>query len=252
MYIVTHGDCDGICSGAITLYANKGANVLFSNPVELKDALERLSKNEDLIICDIALNNVTFEPLMNLLRSFSSKITYIDHHPLPQGYKDRIPSNVFFVSDISKSTSELVYYFYKDVLPVEMSRISIYGAIGDYADNTNGIRFLLDYWDKRSLYFQTGLLIQALEFIGRDRRRKAIILKKLAMNILPSEIDFLVDDALQASKKEEEMRQKIKEKVKKYDKIGYIIGPDGPLSKAAIYARAYTNTVVGFSWRNRA
>jgi single-stranded-DNA-specific exonuclease len=71
MYIVTHGDCDGICSGAITLYANKGANVLFSNPVELKDALERLSKNGDLIICDIALNNVTFEPLMNLLRSFS-------------------------------------------------------------------------------------------------------------------------------------------------------------------------------------
>ncbi len=32
-----------------------------------------------------------------------------------------------------------------------------------------------------------------------------------------------------------------------YDKIGYIIEPDGPLGKAAIYARAYTNAIVGLA-----
>jgi len=188
MYIIAHGDCDGICSGAIALYANRNANVLFSNPIGLKEALEHIPRNEDIIICDIALNNVTFEPLMDLLGSFSSNITYIDHHSLPQHPTDGIPSGALMVSDIGKSASELTYYFYKDAMPIEMSRISIYGAIGDYADNTNGIKSLLNYWDKRSLYFQTGLLIQALEFIGRDQKRKMTILKKLAMNILPSEI----------------------------------------------------------------
>lgn len=35
MYIVTHGDSDGICAGAIVPHANKGARVIFSNPIKL-------------------------------------------------------------------------------------------------------------------------------------------------------------------------------------------------------------------------
>ena len=245
MYIITHGDCDGICAGAMALYSNRGAKVVFSNPVRLYNTLQKISKNEELIICDIAINKSTFQDLVEMFKSFSSDIIYIDHHPLPKGIEDQLTSNLTLIQGKEQCASELVYVFFEKAFTLDISRIAIYGAVGDYLDNTAKIRSLLEFWDKRTLYFQTGVLVQALEDIGRNDGIKTEILQRLSENVPPSEIDSLMSHAIIAFRKEEEMRNLIIKEVKKVGTVGYILEPDGPLGKAAVYARAYANAMVG-------
>jgi single-stranded-DNA-specific exonuclease len=245
MHIITHGDCDGICAGAIALYSNKGARVIFSNPVKLCTTLNNISKDEDLIICDVAINKSTFNEIIQTLNSFSSHILYIDHHPMPQNIESKVNRNLTLIKSEDQCASELTYVFFEKTLPVDMSRVAIYGAIGDYQDNTVIIGSLLENWDKRTLYFQTGVLVQALEDIGRNDDIKIRILQELSDNVPPSGIDSLLEHAIIAFRREEEMRNSIEKNVTIVGNIGYILQPDGPLGKAAVYARAYAKAVVG-------
>ena len=54
--ILTHGDSDGICSGAIAKTAYPDAYVYFTSPVSLLEKLNLIEDVETLIICDIAID----------------------------------------------------------------------------------------------------------------------------------------------------------------------------------------------------
>src|SRR5665647_838405 len=86
--ILTHGDSDGICSGAIAKTAYPDAYVYFTSPVNLLDKLSLIEDVETLIICDIALDERHCSRLYPLLNEFAEKcnLYYIDHHPLPNNY----------------------------------------------------------------------------------------------------------------------------------------------------------------------
>ncbi|MEM3404123.1 MAG: DHHA1 domain-containing protein [Nitrososphaeria archaeon] len=247
MHIITHSDCDGICAGALAFSAYYGSMVVFSNPVRLYDSLQKIDRNDSIFVCDIALNETLFQKVNEVFKSFESIITYVDHHPLSIKVRSELSSNVKLVHSLESSTSELTYYHLRDSIDPEMGRVAIYGAIGDYLDTTKGVQRILENWDKRTLYFQTGILIQALEAIGRNESKKLEILNELSKNIPPSEIDSLTRLAVESSKKEEDMRKYIKRNAEKLRGIGYILNPDGPLGKAAIYARAYTGALVGLA-----
>ena len=93
-----------------------------------------------------------------------------------------------------------------------MSRVAMYGAIGDYEDMTPGVRELIENWDKRSLYYQAGTLSQGIEIGRRDYDFKRGLVRQLAQNILPSEIGVLAKNALIAARHEDEMRQRIQKR----------------------------------------
>jgi RecJ-like exonuclease len=54
--ILTHGDCDGLCSGAIALAAHRGAKVVFTNPIGLPDDLKGSEDYDRVIVCDVAID----------------------------------------------------------------------------------------------------------------------------------------------------------------------------------------------------
>ncbi|MGQ9781101.1 MAG: hypothetical protein ACUVQ8_02440, partial [Nitrososphaeria archaeon] len=191
------------------------------------------------------VNELLFKKIVGLLSNFSSPLTYIDHHPLSSEIVQQFPPNMKLVHSVGDSASELTFYLFQSLLKIEMGRIAIYGAIGDYLDSTEGVQNLLEYWDKRKLCFQTSILIQALEAIGKNDSIKMDVLKVLSENVLPSEIDSLTELAVEASEKEEDIRKHVKENGVKFGEIGYILNSNGPLGKAAIYARAYTGTLIG-------
>ncbi len=246
MYIVTHGDCDGICAGALLLSIFPESKVIFSNPIRLYDSLKKVHETETVIICDIAVNEILFEKMGYLLNNFKH-IIYIDHHPLSDKIVSQFSPNIELVHELGCSTSELTFYKFKESIDPEYSRIAVYGAIGDYLDNTRGIQDIIVNWDKRTLYFQTGLLIQSLEVVGKNDSKKLEILEKLSKNVPPSEIDSLIELAIEATRKEEEMRKHVKDNVLRVGEIGYVLNPNGPLGKAAIYAKAYTHAIVGLA-----
>jgi len=251
-WIFTHGDGDGVCAGALALAANPDANVFFTHPYGLLEDLQQAEEEDTVIICDIALSQLH---LKNIIERFSEleqkgSLYYFDHHPLPSGLRPRDLPGII-KHKIGSSASEIVYTFFKDKIGVLQSRVAIYGAISDYMDNTRTIQNLLEMWDKRAIYLDTGILVQSLPLIKREYDLKRSIVRELAVGKPPSLNSKLVDLAVEQSKREEEAIKEIKEKVKIEGEVAYVLDYPFPLGKTAIYARAIGGVHVGIAGETR-
>lgn len=243
--ILTHGDSDGICSGAIAKTAYPDAYVYFTSPVSLLDKLRFIDEVETLIICDIAIDERYCSELYSVLNKFAEKcnLYYIDHHPFPKDYK----KEDWFYHDTEVCSSELTYRVFENRLNRDMRRVAIYGAIGDFSDNTPHIKKWVRDWDKRGLYFQAGALIQAIIHKGREYEFKRKLLEPLSNDIIPSNIPGLLELARDAAINEEMVRVFVKENVKVLKNSAYIVNPNNSISKAAIYAASYGRREVGIA-----
>lgn len=221
--ILTHGDCDGICSGAIVKSALNQPSVFFTSPVSLLGDLNALTETcENIVICDIAIDEKTYSELTKKLDELAevSSVTYIDHHPLPE----RKYTADWFYHDTC-STSELAYRLFAKKWEHD--------------------------WDKRTLYFFAGMLVQGIIEAGRDYDYKRNILNALSDDTPPPEIGGLLSSAIIASRKEEHIRDMVRRKVVKLRNLAYVIDINGYMSKAAIYAASYGNSLVGVSCEYR-
>ncbi|BAI62468.1 putative phosphoesterase [Methanocella paludicola SANAE] len=240
--IFTHGDCDGICSGALALAAHEGAPVFFSNPVSILDDLDEAKDADRIVVCDIAINLPRARDIKNKVTKLSKKaeVIYIDHHPKPPRF------NVsWLVHDTNSCAAQLTYERFRKSLDPDMSRVAIYGAIGDYKDQTPLAMELLKTWDSRSLYYEAGTIAQGIAIGRKDYDHKRDIVQLLSKNVLPSQIPSLAKNAIKASLMEEELRLRIEKSVVRLNSVSYVIDMDGFISKAAIYAHIYGGTCVG-------
>ncbi len=243
--ILTHGDSDGVCSGAIAKRAYPDSDVYFTSPVGILDELELANGYSNIIICDIAVDERACKKLYSRLVELSeiSNITYIDHHPLPKKCWDVD----WLHHDVNVCSSELTYKVLENRLNRDMRRVAIYGAIGDYYDNTPSVREWLHDWDKRNLFYQAGSLIQALIYMGRNYDFKRKLLAPLSHDVIPSEIPDLPKLAKEGSRLEEMLRIRVKKQVRSLDNLAYVIDPKGYMSKSAIYAASYGRRGVGIA-----
>ena len=246
--IFTHGDCDGICAGAIAKSAFPDSTVFFTSPVSLLGELNNLARNYDyIVICDIAIDEKTVPQLKIKLDELDakSKIIYLDHHPLPE---QKYNKSWFHHDDYS--SSEQAYRTFENKLSRDMRRVAIYGAIGDFSETPLIKKWERD-WDTRTLYFYAGTLIQGIAHLGRNYDHKRRILEALSEDLPPPEITGLLESAVIASRKEEELKEDVKHKVVKLRNLAYVQDINGFMSKAAIYAASYGNANVGISCEYR-
>jgi len=246
--ILTHADCDGICAGAVALARFPGAGVFFTKPVSICDDL-RNTEAERIIIADIAVNKMEQQRFMEIIRGKQAKIMYFDHHPLLKETKKRLSGMLeIFVHDEKSSASELVYRYFQKDLPKEMIWPALYGAIGDYSEDTEFVRKNITSWDKRAINFEVctiSLGTKNEEFSTYDAKRN--IVRTLAEGRNPSDIEGLVKSAKDAVRREFELYKIVKRKAKTLGKIGYLtdtpsFGFRGP---AALFAATVTGKEVG-------
>ncbi|MFB6088711.1 MAG: DHHA1 domain-containing protein [Candidatus Aenigmatarchaeota archaeon] len=239
--IFAHGDSDGICSGAILKKA-LGGKVWFTNPVGLLGDLGDV-RNQNVAITDIAITNAHKDKIVEEMKRISknNKLIYVDHHPYP-GDLD-IPGEVHHETD--KSSSEIAYFSMKDELPREFVKVTLYGAIGDYADNTEWALNEMERWDKRVIYFQSGMLSEALGEARGKYDLKRIWVNKFCNGKEPSEIDKLVELALREAKYDKELYYDIEEGVEEIGDVSYAVIDIGSLSKGAHFAMGITDNKVG-------
>ncbi len=257
LIIFTHGDSDGVSAAAITIAALKSnydeIRVYFSHPAGLYgDLKEFYVNNSDTVILDIALSELHLNELLETFRSIAKKnnLVYIDHHPEPLSIRVKdLPGQVFHRLDAS--TSELTYRFFEEYLDPDMTRVALYGAISDYLDETPWVKEMLEYWDKRDIYYEAGVLSQGLEGSRRLHDFKRHIVKHLSENRLPSSLSELLVRALIESVNNEELRKWVKKNTVKKNNIAYVIDPPGSLGRAATYSRAITGTLVGVAISRR-
>lgn len=251
-WIFTHGDGDGVCSGALALAANPDARVFFTHPFGLLEDLNNANLGDAVIICDIALSENNVPQILDRFAdlSKSGELIYIDHHPLPERVSPgSIPGIIFH--EINSSASELTFRFFRKGLTWPMDRIAICGAVSDYMDDTPVINQLLCNWDKRAVYFEVGVLVQGLEGHKRNYDFKRGIVNHLSQGLPPSLHDDLLKSALESARKEEEIIRELKGYVRSYGEVAYVLNVPFPLGKAAIYARALAGTLIGVACERR-
>ena len=247
--ILTHADCDGLCAGAIALAKFPDADVFFTKPVSFLYDF-RDTKAERIVICDIALTKSHAKAIGELFmeRAKSCEILYFDHHDVPSTMPKEALEMIKQIHKQNVSASELVYRHYQNDIPRERVWIALYGAIGDYEDDTPFALERLQNWDKRALYFEVSTLVMGIknkEFSTYDAKRQIVQTMSLGNN--PSDVPGLVRSAKVAVKTEFEMYEYIKEHAEKFGKIGIIrslphFGFRGP---AALFAATVSNCPLG-------
>jgi len=243
-WIFTHGDADGICAGAIALSANPGSRIFFTHPYGLLEDLKAVEAGDHIIMCDIAIPDENLSEVLRLFSSFAEKgsFLYLDHHPLPEGLeKSKLPGLV--IHSLTSSSSELAYFHFNPSM--DQARTAIIGAIGDYLEETPRIQELLAKFDRRTLYFEAGLLIQGIEGKRRDYDLKRRIVQELAKSLPPSSDRELVDLALHQTRKEYEILKELGKYILRIGRIAYTLGFPFSLSKTAQYAIGLTDALIG-------
>lgn len=253
--ILTHADADGICAGALALAAFPKSGIFFTKPVSFLHDL-RNSRADRIVICDIALTKRDAPQILEELSARKSKILYFDHHPIPKtvNKKDVYKAIDTYVHDQSVSSSELVYRHFQNEIPRERVWIAIYGAIGDYTENTKFVRERIKNWDRRALYFEVSALTLGMkrdEFTLYDAKRK--IAETLARGKNPSDVSGLVMAAKKAVNDEFELYEEVKKEARAHGKIGFVkdIRSFGFRGPAALFAATATDKPMGLSIHTR-
>ncbi|RLI49677.1 MAG: hypothetical protein DRO73_05610 [Candidatus Thorarchaeota archaeon] len=253
--VLTHGDVDGITSGAIGLLAFPGADLYFTRPSQIHADLYRVARDRpDVVsVSDIALNTMRFDDIIRALSRFprETSIHWTDHHPMAAKYKRRLSQRVEMFHQIGPCAAELMYRKFADRLPEHALRLALYGAIADYCDNTPFVRRHFEDFDKRTLYLEAGLLVQALQEIDYRRESKDLTWE-LTLGIEPSSMNNIVDLAMKATRVEHEVFRYVQSHARKVGPVGYVLDMPvhGYRGKSAKFAAYFTDSMIGISARS--
>lgn len=249
--IMTHADCDGICAGAIALSRFPKADVFFTKPVSLLRDLEETGASK-VVVCDIALDKRDAPRIVEELKRFD-EVLYFDHHPIPATIKKGdIPG--MFVHDMRASASELIYRRYQKDIPRERVWVAIYGAIGDYTEDTPFVQERIRNWDRRALYFEVSSIVLGIKddkFSGYNAKRRLV--RTLSGGGNPSDVPGLVRAAKEAVNREFELYEVVKRKAEKRGSVGLVrdIPSFGFRGPAALFAATVTNSSIGMCANTR-
>jgi single-stranded-DNA-specific exonuclease len=204
-------------------------------------------------VSDIAINSKKFDDILNAIDRFpeSTTLYWIDHHPITPKQKRELARRVDLVHEVGSCAAELVYREFKDRLPEHALRLALYGAIGDYCDDTEFTKQQFDNYDKRTLYLEAGLLVQALQEIDYRKESKDIV-RQLTLGIEPSSMNDIVTLALKATRIEPQVFRYVQDSARKVGPIGYILDMpiNGYRGKSAKFAAYVTEANVGISARS--
>ncbi len=250
--ILAHGDSDGVCSAALAKARFPRAEIWFTRPVTLLKDLKEIEPGTTTVILDIAISETQKTEIFRQMRELAHRdeVLYIDHHPLPPStLREDVPATQF-AHTIGESTSEITFKLFRANLLPELDRVALWGAIADYAWQTDFVSEELNRYDRRTIYMEAGLLSQALGEAGGNYHYKRDVVIKLAQGEPPSEISEIVERALKATKREWEVWQYVREHVIQEGNLAIIYDlPSGSLGKAALYAIGSAGTDVGMSTR---
>jgi RecJ-like exonuclease len=183
-------------------------------------------------------------------------VLYFDHHIIPRTVTKLQLRNSLntLVHSREASASELIYKHYMKDIPRERVWLAIYGAIGDYSDDTHFVRNRIKNWDRRALFFEVSTIslgIKNDEFADYHGKRR--IVRALASGKNPSDIPGFVMSARKAVNREFELYELIKHRAQSYGNVAYVkdfptFGFRGP---SALFAATVKGSRLGISAHTR-
>jgi single-stranded-DNA-specific exonuclease len=243
--ILTHTDGDGICAGSLVKMTKEyqDASVIFTHPMGLATDLKKLE--DDLVICDIALDKRAYKEIYDRLEEISQNysIVYLDHHNRPGS----LPPKVVDIHDETVCATELAFRYFYHELPKYADRIAIIGAISDYLDKTPLMLEVLHHFERRSLFLDAGLLAQGLNAYSRSYDSMRELVEEFSKGKYPCDVKILVDQAIRTTRKDKKTREKVIRSYEKGKMIAWVMNPHSSKSKAAHWIMGDSGSVVGLT-----
>jgi len=250
--ILAHGDADGICAAAIAKARFPESEIWFTRPITLLNDLQDVQPGSAVVILDVAISETHKTQIFQRMKELAKgdEVIYIDHHPLPPGtLRNDVPAT-HLSHTIGASASELTFKLFQSGINPDLDRVALWGAIADYAEETEFVRDGMSKYDRRTIYMEAGLLSQALGDAAGDYHYKRDVVLKLAQGVPPSEIPEAVERAVRATKREWETWRYVKEHAVKEGNLAIVYDlPSGSLGKTALYALGVTGADVGICTR---
>lgn len=207
--IITHGDCDGICSAAIALKRYNNANVVFAQPFMVNNVLKNeqpIRSSDKIILLDLALTDKTVDILVRLFTT--TDIIIIDHHHQSTKYTGLFDG----IINPTMSTSQLAAIYFG--MPTILAEI---GAVGD--------RMLIVNKNSK-LFIEAELIRESLSYDPDDDDFRLMLCNNLANDVMPSAIHEVVRRANESKKQIDELIELCKQRIKHNNKFVFIDATD--------------------------
>ncbi len=178
--------------------------------VDYSDFLQRLEEAvnmeglEQLFICDMGLSKANQEVFFRLVEHATrrgSRVTYIDHHHLEEGSKDRLRGyGVELIHSVEECTSILIYH---NLLSRKLSRFALLAglaAIIDEMDDRDVASRILGSYDKHFVEFEATALAYAIYQNQHNQDFLLRLVDKL-VEAMPHAIDGVLESAKEYAEK---------------------------------------------------
>jgi single-stranded-DNA-specific exonuclease len=247
-------DVDGISSAALIKSAFRIKSVILVDYSNIISSLEKVAASgpgkqriDRVFLCDLGLskrNEQRFLDIIGTIISNGSKVTYIDHHDLPDDTAAALRKmGVMLVHTVEECTSVQIYSKFKKKLKSQAAFFAAAGALTDYMENRPIASSIISRFDRQFLMLEATALSYMISANQHNNEFLYKIVDSLAEMKYPHEIEggFSVVEK-QAQKVSNAIKQ-IEESITKIDNMAYMH------SNLDLSANMIVNSVLGISER---
>jgi RecJ-like exonuclease len=198
--------------------AYPNAEIDFAEPYELVAKVRGLPPDWTIaIILDLGVSLAQRREVKRAFEEASKthEIIYVDHHYFPPGINRKTLACKEIVHRVKASASELALEHFKP--PASLEYIALLGAIGDYQEHTRRMQRLVREYGWRPTYLEEFLLEQALEASRVDHPFKRKIVEGLAKGLWPSDIPNLLERARVGARRARALERHVRQHIRKIE-----------------------------------
>jgi len=258
--VVSHRkDADGITSAALIHYLNQG-KVILTDYGEMVETLEKVQEAREVFICDLGLNNTTFDGFLEQVKRMGSHgfVHYIDHHPIDPEFKRKLTeAKVDLFHSTEESAAILVFQKFEDKLRMspKMKILACCGAITDYMDLQPYAKKLIASFDRQFLLYESTVLSFTIAMIGREGTTGNESLVQIVEELsekdkLPHEIDNASYYSQEFASHSADLIERAKRDGKKLNNFAYYKTRESSTGNVANFLIGAFDVPVGVSFRD--
>ena len=247
-------DVDGISSAALIKAAFRIKSVVLVDYSNIISSLEKIAASDldkqridRLFLCDLGLskrNEQRFLDVIGTIISNGSKVTYIDHHELPDDTAATLKKmGVTLVHTIDECTSIQIYAKFKKRLRSQAAFFAAAGALTDYMENRPIASSIMSRFDRQFLMLEATALSYMISANQHNSEFLSKVVDNLAEMKYPHEIEGGFSIVEKQAQKVSNAIKTIEESIIKIDNLAYVH------SSLDLSANMIVNSVLGISER---
>jgi oligoribonuclease NrnB/cAMP/cGMP phosphodiesterase (DHH superfamily) len=255
--VVSHRkDADGLTAAAIIRYMTK-AKVYLTDYSDMVDTLSKVPNANEIFICDLGLNKVTFPGFLSQIERLSAcNIHYFDHHPIDREFVEALTSaRVELYHSTEESAAMLIYKKYEELLSYSphMKILACCGAITDYMDLQPFAKKIISSFDRQFLLYEATVLSFSIAMIGRtgseSNRQLIQIVSNLASEKYPHEIENASNYAQEFASHSADLIERVRKHGKRMNNFAYFKTEESSTGNVANFLIGAFGVPVGVAFR---